>query len=350
MRTRIGTRRSATIVLLACALGLAASHARAAQRTFVASTGADANPCTLGEPCRSFGAAIAKVNDGGDVVVLDSAGYGPFTVTKSVTVTAPLGIYAGIAVPADQHGVTIDAPGAVVVLRGLSIVGAGCCDGIHFAHGAELRVERAQIGRLTNGIYADLSGGAMLSVVDTALSANVGVWLHGAGHASLEDVRFVAATSVYVDDMADAMLHRLDAATSGLAIGAQTASTTATVSHSRFRIEWCGGVGVSSSAPVVAAVIRDTEVTGSCTEGAFPVDASAGVARATLVRNRVDAAFPAVVTSGAGASVYLDADVFAANPGAGNAISIGGGPIYTRGNNTVWFTSVDQGVTPYSPR
>jgi hypothetical protein len=43
-----------------------------AQRTFVASYGSDANPCSMGQPCRTFAAAIAQA--GGDAVALDSAG------------------------------------------------------------------------------------------------------------------------------------------------------------------------------------------------------------------------------------------------------------------------------------
>ena len=31
----------------------------AAQRTFVASTGSDANPCTLAQPCRGFARAVS---------------------------------------------------------------------------------------------------------------------------------------------------------------------------------------------------------------------------------------------------------------------------------------------------
>src|SRR5258706_12561942 len=68
------------------------------QRSFVSVTGSDANAatgCTLGSPCRSFGAAIGAVAGNGEVIALDSGGYGRFDVTKSVTVSAPPGVYAG---------------------------------------------------------------------------------------------------------------------------------------------------------------------------------------------------------------------------------------------------------------
>ena len=55
---------------------------------------------------------------------MDSAGYGAVTITQSVSIIAPAGIYAGISVFGGD-GVTVNAPGAIVVLRGLSINGQG---------------------------------------------------------------------------------------------------------------------------------------------------------------------------------------------------------------------------------
>ena len=65
----------------------------ASQRTFVASTGLDTNACSISAPCRSFGAAIAKTGSSGEVIVLDSAAYGPVTIDKSISLIAPAGIY-----------------------------------------------------------------------------------------------------------------------------------------------------------------------------------------------------------------------------------------------------------------
>ena len=69
-------------------------------RTFVASSGVDTNDGRLATPCRSIGAALAQTDPGGEIVVLDSAGYGTVTINKAVSVIAPLGIYAGITVTA----------------------------------------------------------------------------------------------------------------------------------------------------------------------------------------------------------------------------------------------------------
>ncbi len=99
------------------------SGACAAARTFVATGGSDGNTavnCSRAAPCRSFASALTVTNAGGEIIVLDSGGYGPVTIDKSVSIIAPEGIYAGISVPSG-NGITIATGGIHVVLRGLDI-------------------------------------------------------------------------------------------------------------------------------------------------------------------------------------------------------------------------------------
>src|SRR5262249_34706657 len=101
------------------------------QRVFVSAvSGSDSNPCTRPLPCRTFGQALIAVSAGGEVVVVDSGGYGPVTVTKAVTIVSPPGIYAGISVMSGS-GITVNAGATdLVTLRGLSINGLGGNDGV----------------------------------------------------------------------------------------------------------------------------------------------------------------------------------------------------------------------------
>jgi hypothetical protein len=62
------------LVTAFCASMLLASSLHAAPRTFASPTGVDTNPCSLAAPCRSFTAALAVVDTGGEVIVLASAG------------------------------------------------------------------------------------------------------------------------------------------------------------------------------------------------------------------------------------------------------------------------------------
>src|SRR5260370_29751704 len=97
-----------------------------APRTFVASTGSDGNPCSRFAPCRTFQSALNAVAVGGEVVALDSAGFGSnLTINKSVAITASPGVFAGIVV-FTGHGIDINAAGSdTVILRGLTINSQG---------------------------------------------------------------------------------------------------------------------------------------------------------------------------------------------------------------------------------
>src|SRR5438876_3305111 len=91
-------------------------------RSAVSLIGNDAATCTVPDPCRTFDVAISRTNSGGEVIVLSSAGYGPFTVTKSVSVISPPAYHAAMA-PASGDAITINGDDALVVLRGLTLNG-----------------------------------------------------------------------------------------------------------------------------------------------------------------------------------------------------------------------------------
>jgi hypothetical protein len=108
LRVKVGAMWPAAV--LAMLVAFAASSASAIPRTFVASSGKDTHACTRAQPCRGFAAALALTDAGGEIVVLDSAGYGPVTIDKSVSIVAPPGVYAGISVLSGD-GITINTPG-----------------------------------------------------------------------------------------------------------------------------------------------------------------------------------------------------------------------------------------------
>lgn len=145
-------RPVAVAALLLVLLPPPTALATTAQRTFVASNGSDVHPCTLSQPCRSFAAAIAKTSDGGEVIVLDSAGYGPVTINQSVSIIAPEGIYAGITVTSTV-GIIVSGAGIEVALRGLSLNGqGGVTIAIDFVQGAFLSIEGCQITNFGTGV------------------------------------------------------------------------------------------------------------------------------------------------------------------------------------------------------
>jgi hypothetical protein len=214
----------ATAARRACYLVLftaTAAHA-ATQRTFVASNGSDAYPCSLAQPCRSFATAIAKTDASGEVIVLDSAGYGPVTIAKSVSVVAPMGVYAGVTVTAG-NGVTVNGANIKVRLRGLAINGQGGATGVFFQQGSELRIEDCAISNMAdNGI--DLrapSSRTYVTATSVANSANTAVYADAfAGQVSvvLDGVRLEKQTwGVYVRQGAIATMR--NSRVSGSSIG-----------------------------------------------------------------------------------------------------------------------------------
>ena len=155
---------------LACSLATAPAHARA--RVFVASYGNDSNPCTFGSPCKTFQQALTTVDAGGEVTAIDSAGFGPMTITRAVTITSPDGVEAGIVPPTNGIAITINAGVSdAIVLRGLTIDGGGIgATGIQFNTGQSLTIDNCAI----KSFVGQYPAGTALNFVPTA-STTIGV-------------------------------------------------------------------------------------------------------------------------------------------------------------------------------
>jgi hypothetical protein len=134
----------------------------AAQRTFVASFGLTTNTafnCSLAKPCRAFNEAISVTSPGGEVVILDTAGYGPMTINQSIKIIGPSGVYGGISVLGAGSGITagvlINAgDNDVVTLRGLDISGVTTNApvpnvGIEIVNAGTVHIEKTSISNFT---------------------------------------------------------------------------------------------------------------------------------------------------------------------------------------------------------
>src|SRR5881397_1110930 len=99
--------RTAATLLIACLL-ISAEALAQNNRSLVATFGNDLNNCTPGNECRSFTRAASVTNSGGEIIAVNSGGFGPFTISKSLTVAAAPGVYAAITVTSG-NGVEIFA-------------------------------------------------------------------------------------------------------------------------------------------------------------------------------------------------------------------------------------------------
>lgn len=168
-------RPTLIIAAAAAALPTAACPAWAQNnRSFVSSQGSDNNPCTLAAPCRTLAQAVSQTNAKGEVAVLNTAGYGPVTITQAINIVNEDGVEAGVTATSGD-GVTITAePGDVVTLRGLTITGGGTGgNGINFASGAGLQIENCNISGFTqSGIIVQPNAAAKFTITDTVAFNN----------------------------------------------------------------------------------------------------------------------------------------------------------------------------------
>ena len=158
---------AAFAVGLALASTLSTAPAQAqATRTFVSPIGNDSAACSLAAPCRTFAAAYALTNAGGEIAVLGTAGYGTLTITKAISIVNGGGFEAGIAVPSGGTGITINANTSdAVSLRGLSIEGGAVGQtGIQVNAVGSLTVENSVFRHMTlSGILFTASGALTVS-------------------------------------------------------------------------------------------------------------------------------------------------------------------------------------------
>ncbi len=95
---------------------------------------------------------------GGEVIVLDSGGYGAVTIAQSVSIISPLGVYAGIS-GFSGTAIEINAPSGYVSLRGLFLNGQGGVTGIRVIAANVTHIENVLItGFFGNGIEVIDSG------------------------------------------------------------------------------------------------------------------------------------------------------------------------------------------------
>jgi hypothetical protein len=164
---------SMAAALFAC--GLSAPPAQAGpQHTWVSGTRTDSGACTRTAPCRTFAFAITQTSAGGEIDVLDPAGYGPVTITKAISI-----VNDGVGVPAigapSSRAISINAGASNSVrLRGLTVDGFGSGDpGIFFASGGNLAIENWVIrGFAEGGIFISPSTSSSFSISNTIASNN----------------------------------------------------------------------------------------------------------------------------------------------------------------------------------
>lgn len=322
--TREETMTDKRLVLL-CAMfaAISASTAAAAPRTFVASTGSDANACTIAQPCRSFATAVTKTSLGGEIVVLDSAGYGPVTIAQSVSIVAAPGVYAGISV-SSGHGVTIASSATdTVVLRGLAINNAGSTGrGIYIKGAGVVRIEDVHVAGFTvaSGLYASPADVLKLHVRRSVFNNNsTGIALNAANGGT--ETMQISATFADIE-----IANNLN----GLNVGNNAA---ATLSHSVVVNNSSRGITSNPAAGQTATVnVDDCEIAGN-NQAIYPSDVS-GTTLLQISGSRIVGNVTGLASGTVGSATRV-AYTTIANNAYGIKIVPGTGVIESGGNNVL---------------
>ena len=311
-------------------------------RTFIASYGVDTNGGQLATPCRSIAAALAQTDPGGEIIVLDSAGYGTVGINKSVAIIAPLGVYAGITVAA---GAGIDVTSGVVTLRGLTVRGPAGAVGIHVGN-ATVHIDRCVISGLAQfGIHADVANGEVY-VSDTLVGhCAEGLRFDGKVRFSLARVRSEANGNIGLNVMGGARGSARDLVCErngnyGIGVQNDVSATTCYLALDGGLITANGASGISAGIPSPARAGVDITVTRTtiADNGADGVGISThdvGSATAVISDSVIDAnGLRGVAAMGTGAIAMVCGNRITRNGGMGLSQS-GGGIIRTEQDNLV---------------
>jgi len=282
-------------------------------RAWVSGLGADASNCgAVTTPCRTFQYAHdAIVAAGGSIFVKDSAGYGPITISKSISILNGDGALAMIQ-PTAGAAITISAPTLVtVMLKGLTLDGAGVAsNGIVIeGPGAGGQVE------IVNCTIRNFGTAQDLNPAGVAVIPGVGDWRLGVEGSTISQNIYAG---IYI-----------------LTTG--TATVKGDISASTLSQNGAVQIYILSASPTISIDIRDSTLSGSAGIGALAQCPSCVL---SLHRTLVTALGTGVAVQGNGI-ILLDQTAVRETA---NDVLVQMGTVYTQQNNSIG--SVTGALTP----
>jgi hypothetical protein len=303
---------AACAALAVVAIG-AGGSAFAAQRHFVASTGADSNPCSITLPCRSFAAAALLVDPDGEILVQDTAGYGFVIVTKPLSIQSPYGVYAGISVFAGNDGVTINAPGGSVRLTGVYINGQGGSIGINVQAANKVTVEGCSVTNMASHGFSSSSSSARIVIKNSVFRDNGGhgVSVAGAVETTIDGVHAGrnVNTGLSIVGTKGTISHSVsnDNGGHGIAISGPSLSQT-TIAISDHASANNAGSGLDASVSAAASVyvtVSRSALSGNTQHGARVATSGQGTSRLVMSYSEVQGNVVSGVTAETGVAVAI---------------------------------------------
>jgi hypothetical protein len=161
-----------TAFLLALIVTALASMPAHAQRVFVSSHGVDSNPSSVDLPCRTWQQAFNIAPANSEIYVLDTASYGPLTITHGITIQAN-GIGAIFQQCTTCAAITIAVTTTdPVTLNGVLLDGGGTgFSGILITSGPSVQILNSVVRNFAGpGIFDKTSTNGNLLIEDTITS------------------------------------------------------------------------------------------------------------------------------------------------------------------------------------
>jgi hypothetical protein len=249
-------------------------------RVFVSVTGADGNDCAnVQTPCRTLDGAMAQVATDGEVIVTRSGSYAGATVTKGVRIHAAPGVVAFSGQP-----ITVNAPGARVVLRGLTskAVTPGTGTGVLIQSAAAVLLENLTVDGWDVGIRQQ---GAAEAFLKDSTVRNNGTGLRvTTGKTTVDATRFANNDAGLAAESAEVSLR-------GSTLSGNTTAGVSAASGSSVTIEKCqltnNGTGVTLPAASASTVRLSRSVVSGNGLGLENVDATLEVSGNNAIRGNV---------------------------------------------------------------
>jgi parallel beta-helix repeat protein len=172
-------------------------------------------------------------------------------------------------------GITVNAPGAIVVLRGLSINGQGGNRGVFFQAGARLRIENCVISSMSvAGISHNAASGEMI-VLDTVVRDNTGSGIVVGGDVPVAVLDHVRSEHNGGDG--------LNVAPTGGSIG-----VLVTVTNSLFTRNEGRGIGAGALPGATLTIVVERSVMSYNGQDGVVTNSTTGATAATLTRNMIN--------------------------------------------------------------
>ena len=306
--------RRAFLAGATCVAMLAAVPAASAlnARTWVSGKGTDQAGCgPIATPCRSLQFAHDQTNAGGEIDVLDGAGYGALVITKSISIVNDGAGLAGVLAPGGGRAIEINAQATdAILLKGLTVEGAGTANyGVFFNSGRKLTMSDCLVtGFAAAGILLNPSSPvSRISISSTKLANN------SSGLGVITSLNSTDTSVVQIDNVV------ANNNQYGMTFYIQNAATNVGIVNSVTSANEFGGIYITQTSNAFATFMLDGLTSNSNDMGLFIKAGSANRAKAYLARSTImgnnkgvvfDSANPAVLSFGNNHIVTNNTDVF----------------------------------------